>query len=240
MAGLSTILRPFLVVAVVVFLVTSNVRLAFNSLPLYEFGFARHQVSLTTGLTRQQLEEVGAQIRDYLNSPDELLDVRIAADGTTRPLFDRREVLHMHDVKELVWRVYRVQEGAFLSLFIFATAGFFTLGDRFPGQFRRLLFRGSVLTITLVVVVALVSLIGFGPLFRLFHQLSFSNDLWQLDPATSYLVRLFPLGFWLEATLLVGLASVAQAAGIILLLLLLRWWLKRRQRIAERKAPQFT
>ncbi|MBI4201049.1 MAG: TIGR01906 family membrane protein [Chloroflexi bacterium] len=225
--------------ALAVFLITSNVRLAFNSLSLYEFGFARHRVSETTGLTRQQLSDVGRQIRDYFNSSEVLLDVGIPVDGGTQPLFNQREVLHMRDVKELVREVYRVQEGAFLTLFLFATAGFFILGNWFPTQLRRLLVQGSVLTVTVVGLVAMVSVVAFGPLFRLFHQLGFANDLWQLDPATSYLVRLFPFGFWLESTLLIGLASVVESVAILLLLLLIRWWRDWRQRIAQRKAPQF-
>ena len=96
-----------------------------------------------------------------------------------------------------------------------------------------------MLTIILVALVGIASVTGFSPLFTLFHRVSFINDLWQLDPYTSYLVRMFPLGFWQEATLLVGLASIAEAVCIMVLLMVIRWWQRWRQRVAQSKAPQF-
>ena len=226
-------------IAFTVVLVTSNVRWAFNSLPLYELGFSRNQVSRATGLGEKQLSEAARQIRDYFNSSEELLDVRITTvDGTSRELYDSREVIHMRDVKELASTVYRVQEGAFVYLFLFATLGFFVLGNDFAWRLRRLLLQGSILTVSLVVLVGLASLVVFGPLFVLFHQLSFSNDLWQLDPRTSSLVAMFPQGFWLDATLLIGIASIVEAGVVVVLLIVIRWWRRWRSRVAQRKEPQ--
>ena len=108
-------------------------RLAFNSVALYEFGFDRHNVARTTGLTESQLSDVATEIRDYFNSDEEMLDVRVTIDGDSRPLFDQREIIHMRDVKELLHAVYRVQEGTFLYLFTFSTVGFLILGSEFAG-----------------------------------------------------------------------------------------------------------
>ena len=41
-------------------------------------------------------------------------------------------------------------------------------------------------------------------------ELSFNNDFWRLNPDTSYLVRMFPLDFWFEVTLAVGVLTVIQ------------------------------
>ena len=56
--------------------------------------------------------------------------------------------------------------------------------------------------------------LDFGWLFNQFHLLSFSNDLWQLNPAHDYLVRLFPWGFWRDAATYV-MASVAVGAVVL-------------------------
>ena len=236
---IGTIIGALLIAALAVFLVASNVRLAMNSLPLYEYGFHRYNVDATTGLSLEQLSEAGRQIRDYFNSSEQLLDVRVTIDNTTRDLFVEREVLHMWDVKELVSNVYRVQEGAFIYLFLFVTMGFFILGSSFGGWVRRLLVTGSKVVLVLVVVVAIGALVAFGPLFLLFHYASFSNDLWQLDPYTSNLLMMFPQGFWRDATLLIGAATVAEALGIMLMLTGMGWWHQRRLWVARSKAPQF-
>jgi integral membrane protein (TIGR01906 family) len=48
--------------------------------------------------------------------------------------------------------------------------------------------------------------LGFDTLFTRFHELSFRNDLWILDPDRDRLVQIFPFAFWqLAAGLLIGL-----------------------------------
>ena len=91
----------------------------------------------------------------------------------------------------------------------------------------------------MVAAIGLVSLVAFGPLFTLFHQLSFSNDFWQLDPARDVLVQLFPFNFWLEATVLLALASILEAGAIVGLVTVIKGWRERRRRIARSKVPQY-
>ena len=239
MYSISTILGVLFAIALVLFLVLSNVRWAFTSTALYEFGFARYDVTSTTGLTPTQLSEAAQQIRDYFNSPTKLLDVRVSVNGAKRELYNDREVHHMLDVKDLLKKIYRVQEGAFFYLMLFVTTGFFTMGNNFSSRLRRFFLVGSLLTIGLVAVLGLASLVGFEQLFVLFHEISFSNNLWQLDPNSSYLLRMFPQSFWLEATMLIGLVSMVEALAIIILLAILTWWQHWRQRVAQRKIPRY-
>ena len=234
-----TVMGLLFSLAFVALLITTNVRWAFSTVALYELGLARHQGAEATGLTPAQLSDAARQIRTYFFSSEEPLDVRVAADGEIVSLYTERETLHMRDVKRLVAAVSRVQEGAFLFLFIFATVGFFAPSIDFSTRLRRLVIIGSLITYGIVGTVAAVSMVGFGPMFQLFHELSFTNDLWQLDPSTSYLLRMFPLGFWFESTLLIGVLSVAEATATLMLLVLARWWQGWRRSVALRKAPQF-
>ena len=226
--------------AFLVFLVGSNVRIAFGNSTLYELGFTRHDVSQTTGLSTNQLSYAGQEIRDYFNSADEYLEVSFTVSGANFNLFDQREIIHMKDVKELLNTVSHVQEGSFLFLFIFVTMGLFIDGTEFANSLRRLIIRASLFSVALITLLGIVAAIAFGPLFTLFHELSFSNDFWILNPETSYLVRMFPQAFWLEGTLLIGALTIAEALGIIALLALARWWNHRQELISRRKEPQFT
>lgn len=225
--------------AFLLFLVTSNVRWAFNAVELYELGFTRHDVASTTGLTNAQLSGVPTQIRDYFNSSEELLDVRVPVDGGDVSLFAERETLHMRDVKELVYKTYRVQEGSFLYMLVFATLGFLTMGSQFTTYLRNLIHRSTVATIIVILGVGLGATVGFDFLFRLFHELSFSNDLWLLDPHTSFLLQMFPQNFWLEATMLVGIVTVLEASVLVGLIKLFRLRRAHNRRVAQSKIPQF-
>ena len=90
-----------------------------------------------------------------------------------------------------------------------------------------------------MVGVGLASIASFEQLFLLFHQLSFANDLWILNPYTDYLLILFPGGFWFDATMRVALTSVLGAvlllsAGVAVLSCLR--WQSRRQPGAQNDA----
>ena len=108
-AGLRQAATAAFIMAVTVFLLTTNVRLAFDSLALYSFGFEQYDAPTTTGLSIDQLMDVATEVRDYFNSSDELLDVQVDLAGEVRPLFNEREILHMRDVKGLVRGIYALQ-----------------------------------------------------------------------------------------------------------------------------------
>ena len=210
------------ILAVPTFLVTSNVRLAFDSLRLYRYGFEQYNVVRTTALDMGQLMMVARDVRDYFNSSQELLDVRVSIDGELRALFNEGEILHMRDVKGLVRGVYRLQEGtgayivAYLVVVVLATRG------RSARALAGRVIVGSLLTVGLLGFGGLASLVGFDRLFDQFHVLSFSSGTYTFDPRYNYLTRLFTEGFFLQATLFIALSAMAQA----LLLALGAWGIR--------------
>ena len=225
-------------VAVPLFLLSVSVTWAMNDLRLYEHGFDTYDVPAVTGIQREDLIAVARQLRGYFNSTTEPLEVRTRIHGEERELFNEREVLHMRDVKRLVWGLYGV--GAATGVYILGFAGVGLLFRR--GSIGQTLAQGVLwgggLTMGLVVFVGLLSVVGFDSLFLFFHRVSFSNDLWMLDPRSDYLIMMFPQGFWLDATIFVALATVGQALVLLGtvggLLLLRRWKGRRGQRLLAR------
>ena len=61
--------------AVPLFLVTASVTWAFNDPGVYNRGFQKYRISLTSGITEEDLRQVGGQIRHYFNSTNEPLPV---------------------------------------------------------------------------------------------------------------------------------------------------------------------
>ena len=88
---------------------------------------------------------------------------------------------------------------------------------------------GSLLTIAMVGALGLASLVGFDFLFEQFHVISFSNELWRLDPRENYLTRLFTQGFFLDATILVAGSVILQALLMAALGWVVRRFVARRQ-----------
>lgn len=200
--------------AVPVFLVTGSITWAFNNIGLYEGGFEKYRISWVSGITPEDLRQVALDLRSYFNSGDEPLSVRTRIFGSERDLFNEKEIIHMHDVKRLLWGVYAALAASAACLAALTGAGF-ALRRRahLPTLARRALWGGG-LTVLLLAGFGLVATVGFDALFLLFHRVSFANDFWQLDPRTDYLVLLFPQGFWFDATMWAALRALA--GGVLL------------------------
>ncbi len=198
-------------VCVPLFLVTASVAWAFNDPGLYQRGFQKYNVPISSGIDEADLAQVGAELREYFNSREEPLYIRTRVYGEERELFNDREIHHMRDVKRLVWGVYAVAivSGAYLAI---VTARSLISGR--SGALRwlaRRLVWGGCATVGGIALFGVFAITGFESVFVLFHRISFTNDLWQLDPRTDYLLVLFPLGFWFDATVSVALRAIAGA-----------------------------
>ncbi len=218
------------VAAIPVFLIATNTRLVINAPFLYSYGFDAYDITAVTGISTAELLSAGKQIRDYFNNGEEFLDVRVMQDGVRRSLYTEREVLHMKDVKGLVRGVYAVQWLAGLYLAGYAAVGLFLGWRAFLPKLVRRLAMGGAATLGLVALVGLASLVGFDRLFLAFHLVSFSNDLWQLDPRRHYLLAMFPQGFFFDATMWIAGATIIEALLLAATPFSLRRWRSWRRR----------
>ena len=211
--------------SVPVFLVATNVRWVVNAPALYSYGFDKYEIPSRTGIERSELLLAAGQIREYFNDDHELLDVKVRfRDGVRRTLYNTREVEHMRDVKGLLKGVYLVQWLTGTYLLLFAVAGLVFAGRRSLPRLVRYAALGGAGTVGLLLATGLVSLVGFDRLFLAFHLVSFSNDLWQLDPRRDYLIAMFPEGFFFDATMWIAGSTAVEAVVLFLVgLALLRW-----------------
>lgn len=204
-------LAVLFVVAVPLLFICSSVTYAFNEMRLYSYGFDKYDISQRTGISDEGLRESARTIRDYFNSPSSPLVLRAEVYGEERELFTERENIHMEDVKRLLWGVYGVGAGAMAYLLAYAVLSIWRRGRSEGDRLAKLALWGSEVTLAFVVGVGMFSLVGFDSLFLFFHEVSFANDFWQLDPRRHFLVMMFPQGFWLDATLFVGILAVVKS-----------------------------
>ena len=189
-----------------VFLAGSNLRYLASELRFYEYAFDKYQVEEATGLDKAELKRAAETLISYFNS-DEGLRMRVTLAGQERDLFNEREVAHLKDVKDILRLCYRIQ--------IFALGGVVLSVALAGGAFWRSLARGvlgaAALTLAALALLGIGVALDFPRLFLQFHFVSFTNELWRLDPARDYLIRLFPEGFFFEATLFIIGATALEA-----------------------------
>jgi len=190
-------------------LLTASLGWAVNSLWLYKYGFEKYNVGQTTSLADSELEKAATELTSYFNSDEEYISLTVIKDGKSFELFNQQEILHLKDVKGLIWLDYRLSMG--MLLYVLAYAGVILFWRKDWRQLAWGVVGGSGLTLALMLALGLGALFNFDQLFLQFHFISFANELWRLDPAKDYLIMLFPQGFWYDATLFCVLATVGMA-----------------------------
>jgi len=120
------------------------------------------------------------------------------------PLFNERELGHMHDVKNVVQPVLWIGYGVWF--FILGIAFWARWGGWWP-EFVRAIRRGGWLTVGLVVVLGVLAGVSFWQFFTVFHEIFFKGNSW-LFLYSDTLIRLFPIPFWEDAFLFAGLLDV--------------------------------
>ena len=193
-------------------LLTASIGFAVNNQWLYEYGFDKYNVGQATGLADSELENAASGLIDYFNSNKDSIEITIIKDGQSFTLFNQKEVAHLKDVKGLIWLDYWVLLGTGVYVLVYAVVSLCWLARECRRRLATAVINGSGLTIVLILLLGLLALLDFDRFFLQFHLISFTNDLWQLDPTKDYLIMLFPQGFWYDATLFCAVLTVAMAA----------------------------
>lgn len=205
------IARWLFILCLPVLLLTASIAWAVNSLWLYEQGFDKYRISQATGLSPSELDKAARGLISYFNSGEADINVTVTKDGRTFALFNEREVIHLRDVKELFRLDYRVLLVTLVYALGYAGANLF-LKRRL--RLAREVATGAGLTLALMLVLGVGILLDFSGLFLQFHLISFTNDLWQLDPSRDYLIMMFPEGFWADAARYIALATFGMAVTL--------------------------
>ena len=208
---MATVARWLFVLCLPVVLITASILAAANSRILYNYGFDKYAVSETTGLAEEELDKVAQGLIQYFGSNQESISLVVEREGEPFELFNAREVLHLEDVKELFHLDYMVLLGALGYALSYIGVSFILGRLGFGRRLSRAVIAGGVLTLFLMLAAGLATFFNFDGFFYQFHVFSFANDFWLLDPATDFLVMLFPQGFWYDATVAVALATAAAA-----------------------------
>lgn len=150
-------------------------------------------------------------IRYLVNNEDiDYLEVLAFNDG--EPIFNDRELSHMVDVKGVVTGM-RVALAIFFIFLVICVWVLFKKGRR--DFIISAFYMGGWGLIGLIAAILLLVAISFNQLFTWFHQIFFSDGTWQFYTSDT-LIRLFPMRFWRDAFIFVGVLSLIIAGVVII------------------------
>jgi integral membrane protein (TIGR01906 family) len=203
------------VVAIVIPLaVISSVVLGLvHDVAFYHDGQVRYEVVATTGMSQAVHDQINRAIVGYFDGSESLPDALRAA-GAPPDVYSEKEILHMNDVRDVI-RAFATTRAVTVALSVVAASAALALWNRGGRRFAsRALVASSIGTFIVGAIVAAITFAAFDSLFLLFHEVTFHNDFWELDPRTDHLIQMFPFGFWYDAMLIVATRVVLVMVGL--------------------------
>jgi integral membrane protein (TIGR01906 family) len=140
-----------------------------------------------------------------------------------RPVYNAKELTHLDDVAGIT-KLFQIL--LLVSAVAGLAVGLLLYARRELNVLLNACISGSAITITLTGCLVIWSLIDFNSLFYLFHIVSFSNELWLLDPSRDYLIMMFPQGFFFESAIWLVSSIIGLAILVLLACLALKKLLK--------------
>jgi integral membrane protein (TIGR01906 family) len=186
----------------------------------YHDGQVRYDVVQATGLTQDVHDRIDTAIVQFFDGSQTLPDA-LRANSAPPDVYSEKEVLHMNDVRDVI-RAFALLRTVTVGLTVagvVAIAAMWNSGGRV--FLSRALRVSAVGTVVLAIVVGAITFVAFDQLFLFFHEITFHNNFWELDPRTDHLIQMFPFDFWYDAMLLVALrvlliTVVFGALGVVL------------------------
>ena len=167
----------------------------------------------TTGLPDSEYEGMAQMITGYLSGTVEEFQYTLTQDnGTETVLFQEHEQQHMADCRALFLLCRKVILIAAFAVTLLVMI-LVLLKDRRRAAGGCLL--GGGLALALVIGLCIWAAVDFDGIFVLFHQISFSNALWLLNPATDLLIRLMPTAFFVHYVILIAAAWILGLAVML-------------------------
>ena len=127
-----------------------------------------------------------------------------------RQLFTTDEYAHMADVRRVFEAAKFLVPVSLLVILIRLQRA----RARSPRAMWQLVRDGALIAGACVVLIGVVAIFAFEPLFLAFHYVFFPQGNFLFDPATSNLIRLYPDWYWEGISLRVGLSFIAVALGL--------------------------
>jgi len=132
---------------------------------------------------------------------------------TGEQIFNERELGHMQDVKGVVTGMRTALASALVFLVVINLVAVLGLKTKSILHAYR---RGAWGVIGIILAILIFVAMNFHKLFTWFHQLFFEGGTW-LFYSSDTLIRLFPMRFWQDAFICVGVLSLI--SGIIVIIL---------------------
>lgn len=159
----------------------------------------------------ESLEEAMSMMLEYVRGDRSTMDGSLTGIGE---VYNAREKAHMKDVRHL----YEQAMAAKYTAWAIVGLGVVIAGWKKAWKTLALGYlQAGLCWLFLLAFLGLWAATGFTDFWTHFHELFFDNDLWLLDPATDFMIRICPesLFFDLVIRIVLEITAVAVTGGVV-------------------------
>ena len=164
---------------------------------IYEDFFKEHNTATLIQVEFTELMIVTRHLLNYMGGRYDDLLIYANVAGEYRQFFNQREIDHMVDVRNIFVAGYIIRNIA-VAIFVITIAYAVFIDKTLRRIFIKCYFAASLTVLILVTTLLIGIFLDFRHAFIIFHEIFFFNDYWQLDSATSLLINMVPLSFFIN------------------------------------------
>jgi len=177
----------------------------------YKYEYHKYQQAENIGMSEEDLMNSTHTLLDYIKGDRDDIVVEAEVNGITQEVFNKRETLHMVDVKNLY-------QGASVWRYIFLISGILLLVINRKEDLLYSYKRALIYVSIFLAFISIYAVSDFDGFWVNFHYLFFDNDLFFLDPNTSIMINMFPSNFFFELVALIIVILLVILFGIYFIL----------------------
>ena len=174
----------------------------------YEKEYAKYQVTESLDMEMEDVMDVTDKMMAYLIGEREELSVITTVEGKEQDFFNEQDRLHMADVKNLFLGGLKLR-WLLLAVSLILVVILFIRKEDVKKILPNAYFKALAIFGTLTIILGGLFASDFNRYFVIFHKIFFTNDLWMFDPATDYMIRMLPEGFFYDMVMRIGMVFIA-------------------------------
>lgn len=179
----------------------------------YEKEYTRYHVTDSLGMRMEDVMAVTEYMMDYLIGREEELSIVTDVDGKRQDFFNEQDRLHMADVRNLFLGGLKLRNICIVAAIVLIL-GLAAGKTDFKRLIPRAYFKAVLIFAALILCLGAACAVDFTACFTLFHKIFFTNDLWMFDPASDYMIRMLPEGFFLDMVIRIGGMFIGMLAAL--------------------------
>ena len=179
----------------------------------YVKEYKKNGTAEVIGISDEQLMMVTEHLLGYLEDTEEVLKIDAEIGGVVRNVFDERDTMHMVDVKVLYQNAMLVRNVTLILALVIFGYNLLHMKKGVVASLAVSFYKALGAFMMICAAVLIGAAVDFDAMWRFFHTIFFSNDLWLLDPNVSVLINMVPLQFFFDLVTKVVVLFIAFLAG---------------------------